>query len=262
LKIQLFILLILPVFIGCSRENSEETKYQIVEFKKDIPLNSQNKNFNRFHIEFKLPQITSFPDGDVKDNVNFELNKYYFNNNGINLSKDPNRNFNNLVALISVQYQKEIKSLKNKLPNLSEASNYQLIKNGTVIYNKNKIFSISCEIYDFSGGAHGMNMIEYLHFDMNSGRRFGINELFDKDEKQKLIEMVTAKCEEMKKDKSSELFEDSKIEDCDNFYFDDMNFIFVYNPYEIGPYSAGFIHIEIPISEIRPLLKKDIHPGF
>jgi hypothetical protein len=97
---------------------------------------------------------------------------------------------------------------------------------------------------------------------MNTGQQFTLDILFDENEKQQLLQLVSAKCEEMKKTKESEVFEESSIESCDNFYFDDTNFYFVFNPYEIGPYSAGYISIQIPIEELKPLIKKNIHPGF
>jgi hypothetical protein len=34
--------------------------------------------------------------------------------------------------------------------------------------------------------------------------------------------------------------------------------IFVYNQYEIGPYSMGIIFVEVPVREIKSLLKLDL----
>jgi hypothetical protein len=34
--------------------------------------------------------------------------------------------------------------------------------------------------------------------------------------------------------------------------------VFVYNQYEIGPYSMGIINVEIPLREINSILKMDL----
>jgi hypothetical protein len=40
----------------------------------------------------------------------------------------------------------------------------------------------------------------------------------------------------------------------ENFYFTEKKIVFVYNPYEIGPYAAGAPSVEIPLSKLEDLL--------
>lgn len=262
MKKHFFIYLFIILSAACSDEEKEEAQYLLLPLKDEIPLIEGDKDSIRYRIEFNIPQLTSYPDSNIIEIVNFEINRLYFEPEGIFITNNPQQNFFNLMEPLSRYYRKEGIAFKKKFPAAAASLNYELMKGGSFVYNKNKLLSLSFETYDYAGGAHGVNTIQYYHFDMNTGRIFGLSDLFEEEGQKKLLELVSAKCEIMKKDKNSEVFEESEIESCNNFYFDDENFYFVYNPYEIGPYSAGYISISLPIKEIRPLLRKDIHPGF
>jgi hypothetical protein len=253
---------LLLFFISCSEANKEDVQYRSIQLKQDIPLTEGGKDSTRYHIEFNIPQLVSGQNKNVMDEINFELNKHFFREEEMMIEKDPQKNFNRLIASEKEWYQKEVFPIKKKYPDLAGLQNYEFLKNGSVIYNKNNILSVACEVYNYTGGAHGINNMEFIHFDLNTGQQFDLDKLFDEQEKRELVKMVSNQCEEMKKAKDKDLFEESTIESCDNFYFDDDNFYFLYNPYEIGPYSAGYITIKISIKDIKPLIRKDIQPGF
>lgn len=42
-----------------------------------------------------------------------------------------------------------------------------------------------------------------------------------------------------------------------DFYIDKDNLYIYFSPYEIGPYSAGFITFKIPFSEIQGMINKN-----
>jgi len=251
----------LVFYSSCSEIEKDEVNITTIELKQNIQLSKNIGDSTRYHIEFKLPQVVSYPNKAVEDEINFNINRYFFGDDGIS-GKDPRRNFERMILTLTDWYQNEVYVFKKEFPDIGELLNYELYKGGTVVYNRNKILTIACENYSYTGGAHGLNSIEYLHFDLNTGQQFDLDKLFDENGKFKLLKLVSGKCEEMKGEKNSELFEETIIESCNNFYFDDKNFYFVFNPYEIAPYSAGYISIQIPINELKPLLRKDIHPGF
>jgi hypothetical protein len=256
------IIFALLLIVACSKKQKNEVQVKFISLKKDIFSEDTTDGQHKYHIDFKFPQIINYPDKDVMENENFELNKVFFGDEDINMSNNPDKNFKNYISALSESYQIEALSLVDKLPEMAKTLNYELIKKSDVIYNKNKVLSFAFQTYSFTGGTHGISNIGYLHFDMNTGLSFDIDDLFDKTNKQILQNLVSDKCEEMKKEKENQLFDDSKIESIDNFYFDDKNFYFVYNPYEIAAYSVGYVTIKIPKSKIKPLLKKDIQPGF
>lgn len=46
------------------------------------------------------------------------------------------------------------------------------------------------------------------------------------------------------------------INEGQNFYFDEDNLYIYFQPYDIGPYAAGFITFKIPFSLIQDIMEK------
>ena len=236
--------------------------YKLIDLEKDIPLTEGSKDSIHYHIAFSFIELTDYHNQMTLKLVKKELNKQFFNAEKLQFSSKPEENFNTLIKAITPAYREEGLKLKNEMKEMSYVLNYELKKSSKIIYNQNEVLIVEIESYIYAGGAHGMSSIQYLHFDMKSGKEFGIDEVFDPNAKENLKELLIKKCEEMKKDGSSMLFEDAKAEISDNFYFDKQNLNFVYNPYEIGPYAAGYITIPIPIENLKKLIIKDGPMGF
>ena len=140
--------------------------------------------------------------------------------------------------------------------------NYQLIKSSKIMYNANKTLSLELETYIYSGGAHGLGNKTYLHYNMNTGTPFGFKEIFFDGAKEAINELLKARCEDIKQDEDNMLFHDAEPEVNDNFYFDDEKLYFLYNPYEIAPYAAGYVVIDIPLTAINRWIDKKGPLGF
>ena len=52
-------------------------------------------------------------------------------------------------------------------------------------------------------------------------------------------------------------YEKESIRPNGNFYFAPEGVVYIFNPYEIGPYSLGETNICIPVEEVRPYLKAE-----
>ena len=106
-----------------------------------------------------------------------------------------------------------------------------------------------------------MSTTTALCFDPESGHEITINDLFKDEAMRELKNYI--------KEGIAKHFEVSTFQEVvDNGYlFDNSihvsnNFIlgidkitFIYNPYEIAPYAAGEIIVEVPISKIKHLIK-------
>ena len=235
---------------------------KIIHLEKIIPLTEGSTDSIHYHVEFQFTELTDFHNKTALELVKKELNKQFFNAEKLEFSSKPEENFETLIAAITPAYREEGLKLKKEMEEMSYLLNYELIKSSKIVYNKNNILVIEIESYIFAGGAHGLGNMQYLHFDMNTGESFGLEEIFGTDAKQKIATILIDKGEEMKNNGESLLFDDAKAELNDNFYFDKKKFFFVYNPYEIGPYSAGYITVEIPIEKVKSLILKDGPLGF
>lgn len=109
--------------------------------------------------------------------------------------------------------------------------------------------------YSYFGGAHGNSWTDALVFDLKDGHVIEEHELFKEDYKPFLSSLLTihAKADAESSDSLTLLV--SEIEPNGNFEVSEKCITYIYNPYDIAPYSSGTIRISIPWSELSPILK-------
>lgn len=116
--------------------------------------------------------------------------------------------------------------------------------------------------YMFTGGAHGSAYFGNVLFSRETGEQLKLKDFIsDVPKLTKIAEKYFRQETEIKPTDDLEeigFWFTKGFELNGNFYFENNKMIFVYNQYEIGPYSMGVISFEIPIREIKPLLKIDL----
>lgn len=135
---------------------------------------------------------------------------------------------------------------------------------GETKYNANGFFSYAVSLYSFTGGAHGNNSVKVGSLDLNTATRLGLASLFT-DEKlpqvrSLLLQNLTkeqncATTEELTE--KGDFFDIDQIDVTENFYIDDNGVNFLYDPFEIAPYSTGEITITISWQDLLPYLRED-----
>lgn len=142
--------------------------------------------------------------------------------------------------------------------------NNEHILDGFSLLNDENIYSYGINRYVFMGGAHGLNTINYLNFNVKTGKLITESDLFMKNTTSKLIELIKKRIvEQSKEDEDVEII--SKLEKTDywvdaikpngNFYLTDESLNYIFNPYEIGPYYLGITEVRIPYDRLKSLLK-------
>jgi hypothetical protein len=116
--------------------------------------------------------------------------------------------------------------------------------------------------YQFTGGAHGNSYVSNNLFSKETGEQLNLKDFIsDIPKLTKIAEKYFRQTVEIKAtdDLEEQGFWFTKgFELNGNFYFENNKMIFVYNQYEIGPYSMGIIFVEIPVREIKSLIKLDL----
>ena len=116
-------------------------------------------------------------------------------------------------------------------------------------------------IETYQGGAHGSHMVEYLNFDAQTGRFLDTWSVFQESKRTTLTDAIVKQLLDDNGCKSvDELREQTSITVLGDVYVDN-NFLigsdgitFLYNQYEIAPYSAGLISITLSYSQLNGLL--------
>ena len=100
-----------------------------------------------------------------------------------------------------------------------------------------------------NGIAHGRHGCTCVNFDLHTGERISLQNLFDEANIKRLDAIVNEVL------KSQDNYTVGTIE---NFIMLPKGIQFVYNEYIAGPYSAGVIRITVPLSKFRHLLKDSV----
>jgi hypothetical protein len=168
---------------------------------------------------------------------------------------NPDTVFTLLAAQYARDYREEVKPyyMEN---DLIESLNYDLNFGMDVIYNRNELLSLAFTQYQYTGGAHGMMYTRCHSYDLRGRKKIRIQDVFKPgyQAKLKLALNQAAKKKYGVKNLSEALLVD-EIEATDNFFLTGKGICFVYQPYEIGPFSMGEQFIYIPNSNLSDLLK-------
>lgn len=139
-------------------------------------------------------------------------------------------------------------------------NNYFIMKsNAHIGFNDCICYVIDDEIY--SGGAHPINTISCVNIDTKTGKEISLEDVFAYGTEDILIERLIRRLaqqhnvgglEELR-EKGYLTFSDMFI--TNNFMLDKDSLFFLYNCYEIAPYSMGRSSIGFKYDELKDLLK-------
>jgi hypothetical protein len=185
-----------------------------------------------------------------------------------------NKFVNNRKAIISGYFDSERKSLHEAadafilsydtfLTSFPEsAQSWYTRTELTVDSSFNGIVQFSEYYEDYTGGAHGNYSAHYFLVKEQTGSSLILEDIVAPGALVELTARITQAYRQQEGVESgvplSEygLFVD-QIEASDNFYISGNSLWFLYNPYEIAPYSAGVIEVGLPIEETQHLFKEE-----
>lgn len=126
-----------------------------------------------------------------------------------------------------------------------------------ILTNSERVFCMGKTIYAFTGGAHGMENINYAIFDVESGRQLDITEIFLDKNDPLLTNLLTRKLKEKLQIPADSALPEmvyfvKEVEPCNNMYITSLGLGFYYNSYEIAPYSTGQTNLFFKFEELNP----------
>ncbi len=134
-----------------------------------------------------------------------------------------------------------------------------------LVYQTPKLVSIAVGFSSYMGGAHPNSEVKYHNYRTDTGKELSLEDITT-DFDQLLI--IAEKSFRLANDiKDNETFFDKGFE-MDSLFVLTRNFAinkdgldFLYNPYEIAPYSMGTIEFSIPYEELEGVLREEFIVG-
>lgn len=167
-----------------------------------------------------------------------------------------NKKLKEMSLFIPINDEKQTKEL---IINKDDVLNYDYFGDFSIKYfNKDLLVLNLTGYYYLLGAAHGMPILKTPSINLITGEFYNLSDLFIpsiywvSDINKIIKEMID-------KDKKYEyVFKDTfkTVRFDQGFYIDKENLYIYFSPYEIGPYSAGFITFKIPFSKIDNIINK------
>ncbi|MGP7818126.1 DUF3298 and DUF4163 domain-containing protein [Niallia sp. 01092] len=122
--------------------------------------------------------------------------------------------------------------------------------------NERGILSLTIEHYSYSGGAHGMTYIVGLTFNVHTGEKYKLSDLFKPNSP--YVEVLSKIVGQQIKERDIFIFEPFKaISPSQDFYIADKSLVLYYQLYELTAYAYGFPYFPISIYEIQDIVSEE-----
>lgn len=177
-----------------------------------------------------------------------------------------------LENTINSQLYKDITDFKKSTEAIALENNKDLLEKGIsitpyeaitkyTIHHTKDILSVVVNYYQYTGGAHGIYTLKPYNYDLKSGKRLALGDLFKAGYDYKTIINNEIKSAIAKEPEQYFVNEFNSIRDDQEFYITDRGIIVYFQVYEIAPFAAGNPEFLIPFSLIKEGLKLPISPN-
>jgi len=172
-----------------------------------------------------------------------------------------------ISGLTSEDFEKEINSeYKETVTELLEEFKEQATKTGdkstfkvetTEHYNNDGFFSVVTNIESSAANSHKNCYRIAKNIDTYRNCEVSLSDLFMGED---YIDMINSRLEETVKengDKYSDLWEQPRLSENQEFYISGDSLVIYYPPYELSYYERGFVEIPLKLSDMRGYLKEE-----
>lgn len=122
--------------------------------------------------------------------------------------------------------------------------------------NQRNVLSISLINYAYSGGAHGLTLIKSLTFDINTGRKVELKDLFNKNSNYVNVLSNIVKAQIQARDIPT-FNEFTHIAPDQDFYIADKSLVLYFQLYELTYYAYGFPYFPISVYSIENIIDEN-----
>lgn len=176
--------------------------------------------------------------------------------NAIIKALSPLENTDDLKDVLKA-FNTEYLDFKNEFSEESEPA-WELQIETELTYQSAEVLTIAISTYEFKGGAHGSDQIQFLNLDAKTGKVLSRNEIIKDIESFKaLAQQVFVNSLSNKKDnlKMEDFFFGEPFHLPENIGFSEDGLVLLYNVYEVASYDQGYTEFVIPFSECESYLK-------
>ena len=249
-----YLLLLALIFTGCRQDKEEKDQISIpLSFQKKTLVEKAGENCDTADFDCSIIALDVVRATGAK-NVSNRINQL-LDEHTINLISTQE---NDTVSTLEGLTDKFLSEYREAAENFSEEPPWEAYVDQKVYLQNDSLVSIGIITEIFSGGAHGYKTLTFINIDPVTGKKLSKNDIFEEDftgyvERRFRQEQNIPEDENI--NSTGFWFENETFNLPENIGFSEDRVILVYNSYEIAPYAAGDIVMEIPMEEVRSFIR-------
>lgn len=248
------------LLMACENKNGDnDISFETVTSDKTVVL-SNDENSPSCRVHLKLEEATPEA-GHRGELINEAIIKKFLDPHG---EKDMKTAVEKFMNTYIDNYKKTMLPLYNQDRNDPKKRAWYefhyILETATQKGAKN-IMTYLVTIDYYEGGAHGVNLLQTLNFNMSTGLLLTLNDIFasgyEQPLKEILMKALKAKtgCTTIRALREKGYLRAMELFPSENFILDSETITFIYNPSEIASYELGSIQLVIPYNEVSRLIK-------
>lgn len=233
---------------------TEKLTFTNTDFKKKKKITDGELPSYEINISVKYAKGSS----SAAQEINRQLAAFLFNRTTTSVEKAKEE----FADSLSGEYEKELREFYDPDNEYQDTYQYEYTQTGRLADNApDDVAAYINRVDMYTGGAHGGAMESYINLQKSTGKAITCRELFGKnqDAVRKLIKANIIRENDCKTE--DELTEKRGIFSLGDVYISDNNFLlekdsilFCYNPYDIAPWSEGFIFTRLSYQDLNGLI--------
>ena len=254
----LIVLAILATTVACNNKG-DKYAFQYVTFKQNIPYTPGKEHpactFN-LHILQAHGSDTVFADA-----FNLDISEFMFGKRTTDVRGAMIHFIDSVIEVFRLDNKEQIDFAKEEGYEPRDID-YEFTLNTEVHYGNNKdIIGHFINYYQYTGGAHGGTFITCRNYRLEDGSVVTLDNYFKPGYEKVLLPILERKLLEYAECSSRDeldehgYFSNEPMFVSDNFEIRQDTIDFIYNQYDIAPYSTGITTLSVPNDEIRSILR-------
>ncbi|WP_044748478.1 DUF3298 and DUF4163 domain-containing protein [Bacillus alveayuensis] len=119
--------------------------------------------------------------------------------------------------------------------------------------NEKGVLSVTIKNYAYSGGAHGLTILKGLTFDVKTGKKYSLNELFKPNSNYTTI--LSEEVKQQIKERDMLLLSEFKgISPQQDYYIADKALVLFFQLYDLTAYVFGFPYFPISVYDVQNIV--------
>ena len=254
----LIVLVILAAMVACS-EKGDKYAFQYVTFKETLPY-TQGKEHPSCVFDLNVLKAHG-TDTVFADAFNVDISYYLFEKRTTDVRGAMISFIDSIITDFKNENKEQIRYAKQEGYEPRDID-YEYVINTEVHYgNYRDIIGHFIKMYQYTGGAHGGTFITCRNLRLEDGSLVTLDNYFKPGYEKVLLPVLEKKLLEYAECSSRDqldehgYFSNEPLFVSENFEIRKDTIDFIYNQYDIAPYSTGITTLAVPTDDIREIIR-------